>query len=286
MPRPQGNYPLGMPYLSTSALIWYLCICLSVGPVSESHRLLIRGWWSSLPIALAIWTLDSVPIFKFLCFPSCDGSGTPLSPPPRFSRVLCPPGHLSRLLSPFFLFASSPSISVHSAAPLQQRLDLHRPSVGSLQPSGWRTTKFLSWFPVQRPICKFSPPPDLCGWWYLAWVWAEGWRRRSPPRCYGVPRRVVRRRPGYRAVFDARVISSILAVPVSLSAPPPPPSPFPRTTLLVPILSLLTEEYFRDLSVRPCPSGPVRPSGCSNVSGPRPCPPPPSLFHGHLFWVA
>ena len=45
--------------------------------------------------------------------------------------------------------------------------------------------------------------------------------------------------------------------------------PLPRTTVLVPILSLLTEEYFRDRSVRPCPAGPGRPSVCFNVYGPR-----------------
>ena len=44
----------------------YLSVCLSVGPVSKSHSLLILGWCSSLPRASAMWTLDSVPMFKFL----------------------------------------------------------------------------------------------------------------------------------------------------------------------------------------------------------------------------
>ena len=26
-------------------------------------------------------------------------------------------------------------------------------------------------------------PPDLCGWWYLVWVWAKGRRRRRPLNC-------------------------------------------------------------------------------------------------------
>ena len=47
-----------------------LCLCLSVGLVFESHSLLILGWRSSLPRASAIWTQESVPIFKLLCFPS------------------------------------------------------------------------------------------------------------------------------------------------------------------------------------------------------------------------
>ena len=45
-----------------------LSVCMSVGPVSEYHSLLILGWWSSLPRELAIWTLDSVPMFKFLLY--------------------------------------------------------------------------------------------------------------------------------------------------------------------------------------------------------------------------
>ena len=54
-----------------------------------------------------------------------------------------------------------------------------------------------------------------------------------------------------------------------------PPSPFPRTTVLFPLLSLLTEEYFHGRSARPCPAGPGRPVGCFDVVDPRPCPPPP-----------
>ena len=56
------------------------------------------------------------------------------------------------------------------------------------------------------------------------------------------------------------------------------PSPFPRTTVLVPLLSLLTEEYFCGCSARPCPAGPGRPVGCFDVSGPCPCPPPPPPY--------
>ena len=44
----------------------------------------------------------------------------------------------------------------------------------------------------------------------------------------------------------------ILVVPVSLSAPP---SPFPRTTVLVPLHSLQTGEYFRGRSPLPCSAG-------------------------------
>ena len=77
---------------------------------------------------------------------------------------------------------------------------------------------------------------------------------------------------------DALGTSSILVVPVSLSAQtPPPPSLFPLTTVRVPISSLLTEDYFRGRSARPHPAGPGLPVVRLNASGPRPCPLPPSL---------
>ena len=78
------------------------------------------------------WSLDSVPMFKFLCFPSVNGFGPFLiPPPPRFSRVPCFPEHPARILSLFVLNASSPSVSVYSADPLL-RLFTHRQSVGKL----------------------------------------------------------------------------------------------------------------------------------------------------------
>ena len=52
----------------------------------------------------------------------------------------------------------------------------HRPSPivlpsKSYQPSGFGRPMSSSVFPNQRPICRFAPPPYLCGWWYLAWVY-------------------------------------------------------------------------------------------------------------------
>ena len=68
-------------------------------------------------------------------------------------------------------------------------------------------------------------------------------------------------------------------------------SPFRReskgTSTVVPLLSLLTGEYFRGRSALPFPAGSGRPDGCFDVSVPRPFPPlPPSLFHCHRRWVA
>ena len=118
-----------------------------------------------------------------------------------------------------------------------------------------------------------------------------GAKETAPPAMVWSPSTRRQASPGLACLVNARVPSSILVVPVSLSPPPPPPPPpypFPRTTVLVPTLSLLTEEYFRDRSVHPYTAGPGRPGGCLNVSGPRPCPPPPlpipwpSLCPSHL----
>ena len=59
------------------------------------------------------------------------------SPPPRFVRVPCSPEHLARLISPFVLFSSSPSINAYSAAPLQC---LVPPTVHTPSSVRWRAT--------------------------------------------------------------------------------------------------------------------------------------------------
>ena len=48
-----------------------------------------------------------------------------------------------------------------------------------------------------------------------------------------------------------------------------------RTTVRVPILSLLTDDYFRGRSARPCPAGPGRPVGCIRFPGSARVLPPP-----------
>ena len=75
--------------------------------------------------------------------------------------------------------------NVYSAAPLQCLVPpIVRPPT-SYQPSGSGRPMSSPSFPTQRHICRIapSPPPDLSGWWYLAWVWlcVEGRKRRRPP---------------------------------------------------------------------------------------------------------
>ena len=123
----------------------------------------------------------------------------PLSPHPRFIRVPFPTNNLVRILSPFVLLpplrpflcsrlTTSSSGWAFVVRPLEDSFTTLR-LVSYQMP--------FSWCPVQRPVCRFAPTsPDLCGWWYLAWVWVEGRRRQRPPRWSGVPRRVGRHRPG------------------------------------------------------------------------------------------
>ena len=125
-----------------------------------------------------IWLpLDSVPIFKILCFPS-EMILVPSFSPPSEIR----PGALLYITScpsplsfrPFCL------LSVHnaySAAPLQCLVPpIVRPPE-SYQPSGSGRPMSSSSFPNQRPICRFAPPPPTCaagGTWIGCGCGGEG----------------------------------------------------------------------------------------------------------------
>ena len=111
------------------------------------------------------WSLDSVPMFKFLCFLSVMVL-VPSFPPLlnsagflAFQNILPVSSLFSSLMPPFRPFLCIQPTPSSVCSPIV------RPSE-SYQPPGWRTTNVLSWFPVQHPICRFAPPPDLCGCWY------------------------------------------------------------------------------------------------------------------------
>ena len=119
------------------------------------------------------------------------------SPPLRFVRAPCSSAHLARLLSPFVLFASYTSITYIQPPPssvwsLPSSVP-HRPSVGELSTLRLRPTNILFYFPDPESHMQACTPPDLCGWWYLAWVWVcvEG-QKKTPPRWSGVRRLVGR----------------------------------------------------------------------------------------------
>ena len=152
----------------------YLSFLLVRPPRSQS--LLIMGWCSSIPEHRLWIPLDSIPIFKDSMFPVRDEFGSFLLPPSEIrpgallSRTSCPSPLSFR---PFSLlsvrnrvFSRPPPVSdpPHRPSPIVRPPASYQPS-GSVRPM----SSYGS--PTQRPICRLAPPPNLYGWWYLAWVW-------------------------------------------------------------------------------------------------------------------
>ena len=148
-------------------------------------------------------------------FPSTMVMVSHLIPPPRYIRFPCPV-QFARILSPFFLLPplrpflfSRPSTSSSIWSPVV------RPSEVSSPPSDCQPNALLL---VSCPASrmKVSPPPTCAagGTWLGC-----GWRGEG----YGAPREAS---PRSSVPFvDALGTSSILVVPVSLSAQTPPPLP-------------------------------------------------------------
>ena len=147
---------------------------------------------------------------------------------------------------------------------------------------------------LQRPVCQFAS--NLCGWWYLAWVWVEGCRRQRPPllSLSSLTRRQASPGEHFFLLFGFLLVSGFLpsvfkpdgfcrhSWPSShlsscpfLSLTPPTPSPLPCTTVHVPLQSLLTEGCFRGRSACPHPAGPVLRVGFLTPVPVRVPPPPP-----------
>ena len=187
--------------------------------------------------------LDSAPLNLVYYFPCQTMVLVPLLiTPPRF------PGFLAQCILPVSsLFYSYCLLSVRfcSVGRPPPAASGHLSSVRRKSPDLGMTSDrcpspgFLSSVPYE-----VLPPPDLCGWWYLARVWVEGQRRRRPPGM--VLSSSTRRQASPRSsmtFINALGPSSMILVPVSLSAPPPP---FTCTTVRVPITSLLAE-YQEDI---------------------------------------
>ena len=130
----------------------------------------------SKPRTAAIQSLDSVPLFRIMCYVPLMALVPSLSPlqdsPARAPclHTICSRVHLSLLLlpplRPFFVYLSSPPVAqVVTRRPLELTGGRCHAAPGVLS---------------SVPMFEVLPPPNLCGWWYLARVWVEGRRRRCP----------------------------------------------------------------------------------------------------------
>ena len=102
--------------------------------------------------------------------------------------------------------------------------------------------------------------------------------RRRPPHCSRVPWLVTSCLPGIVSVGERSIALRFLWCPSLVC----PPSPFPSTTVLVPIPSRPTGEYFCGLPARPLPVGSPCPRTLrppNRCHGPLPFPPSPFLRH-------
>ena len=184
--------------------------------------------------------------------PFSNGSGPPLSPlqdSPGFLALQC----LFPLSSLFLPIDSSTSVSVSSAVHLQHLLlFVVRPSEVYNPPADCQPNALLLVYcPADlRGFAPSPPPPPTCA---AGDTWLGcGWRGEGD----GAPRDGLEFLDALAGVAGIaylcqrlRSLLDYLGTRLYVS-PPPPPSPFPRTTVRVPIPSLLTEEYFHGRSAR------------------------------------
>ena len=146
------------------------------------------------------------------------------SPPPRFNRAPC----YANILTVSSLFSSylPPLRPVYSADPLQCLLPTssvpHRPSVGKLPTLRLRTTNVFSWFPAPASHMQVCTPPQTVRLVVLGLGVGGGAKETAPPAMVLSPSTRQQASPGLACLHRRSNFLSILAVPVSLSAPPPP----------------------------------------------------------------
>ena len=140
--------------------------------------LFIIRWCCSNP-QTAAWSISRLYPSKFRLLFSCPMMVL-VPPPPPSPPSNIPPGSLPIAVRPFPLYFSPlPPLCPCLFIWLSPSSSVWSPVVRTADFSGGLLTNALSWFPASRmKVC----PPDLCGWWYLDWVWVEGRRRRRPPR--------------------------------------------------------------------------------------------------------
>ena len=172
------------------------------------------------------WSIDSVPYIMFLCFTVGDG----LVPSFLFPTSKIHPGsliykHLSRLLFFFVLSASSLPVSLYLSDPLQCLFPTssvpHCPSVGNLPTLRLRPTNvfFIFTSPASHmQVCTLPRPVRLV---VLGLGVGGGAKETAPPAMVLSPSTCRQASPGLACLRQRSNSLSILAVPVSLSAPPP-----------------------------------------------------------------
>ena len=171
-------------------------------------------------------------MFKFLCFPSVMvlvPSFSPLQDSARFlafHNILPVSSLFLSLMPPLRPFLCIQTTQSSVCSPIVHPSE-------SYQHSGWRPTNVLSWFPVQRPICSFAPPPPTCvaGGTWLGCGWGvEG---------YGAPHDGL-------ASLDASAGAARVSVPSSMLD-------FPLWLLRYPYICLPSPPLLLSLYNRMCP---------------------------------
>ena len=152
-----------------------MSVCRSGLRDLEACSLLVGG--VPIPEHRLSRSIDSVPIFSLLWFPS----EMVMVPPYPPSKIQC----LFPVSSFFLPIASSPSISVLSADHLLQRLVTCCPSVGSLQTSGWLPNKCPLLVSCPASLQGFAPPPPPTCAAGVTWLGC-GWRGEVDGAVYQV----------------------------------------------------------------------------------------------------
>ena len=193
---------------------------------------------------------------------------TPLSPL-QYSPAL------SSMSTTTFPGCASLSPPLASALSICRLFDVPPSSAGCHPPSSrmtdWRPVPCWPWCPVQRPdVWEYAPPTCSAGGTWLGCGW-RGVGDSAPPMILrssmGFHHTTRRRQLPGQKYLSRSWFPSMIWLPVSVC--PPPPLPFPRTTVRVPIPSLLTGQYFRGRPARPHPAGlpcPQTPVGLLNAN--------------------
>ena len=212
----------------------------------------------------------------------------PPLPPPRFTRVPCPPRHISCAYYLYPPISSFPfNFRLVDSPPPAAPVVTCRPPVVSLQPSDWLPADaMLPLVSCQESWrMKVFPPTYAAGstWFGFGWKGVGAGAPLNDLEVLNVLTGTASpKNNNNKTILDPHSWSWC----PSLSAPP---SPFPRTTVLVSIPSLIMEECFRGRPIRPQPTSPpglALPVVLLNASRSPFCfisPPPP--YSMAMLWV-